>query len=196
MKVTLDREGQNVVHLGLEVEAEKAIREYEKACRLISQNRNIPGFRRGKAPRAIIEKTFGVDYIKAVALENLVPRYLSDAITDQSIDVITEPQIESCVFELGSPLKFTAKFEVRPEVTLGEYSGVSVKVPEAKLPGDAMEKALTSIAESKASLKAVPNRSVVNGDTVLLDFECFVDGNTVEGGKADGLVLEVKEGTF
>jgi trigger factor len=196
MKVTLDREGQNVVHLGLEVEAEKAIREYEKACRLISQNRNIPGFRRGKAPRAIIEKTFGVDYIKAVALENLVPRYLSDAITDQSIDVITEPQIESCVFELGAPLKFTAKFEVRPEVTLGEYSGIAVKVPEAKLPGDAMEKALTSIAESKASLKAVPNRSVVNGDTVLLDFECFVDGNTVEGGKADGLVLEVKEGTF
>jgi trigger factor len=196
MKVTLDREGQNVVHLGLEVEAEKAIREYEKACRLISQNRNIPGFRRGKAPRAIIEKTFGVDYIKAVALENLVPRYLSDAITDQSIDVITEPQIESCVFELGSPLKFTAKFEVRPEVTLGEYSGVSVQVPEAKLPADAMEKALTSIAESKSSLKAVPNRTVVNGDTVLLDFECFVDGNTVEGGKADGLVLEVKEGTF
>ncbi|MGC5183967.1 trigger factor family protein, partial [Escherichia coli] len=72
MKVTLDREGKNVVHLGLELEAEKAIRAYEKACRQVSQARNIPGFRKGKAPRAIIEKTFGVDYIKAVALEDLV----------------------------------------------------------------------------------------------------------------------------
>jgi trigger factor len=196
MKVTLDREGKNLVRMGLELESEKALKAYEMACRSLSHQVNIPGFRRGKAPRNIIEKTLGVDYIKREALEKLVPELLSRAIMDESLDVITEPQIDSCEFELGAPLKLNANFEVRPEVTLGAYTGVSVDVPEATLPGDAMDRALASIAESKASLQAAPARKVAKGDTVLLDFECFVDGNLVEGGKAEGLVLEVKEGTF
>jgi trigger factor len=112
MKVTLDREGKNVVHLGLEVDAKLAEKEYEKACRMLSKNINVPGFRRGKAPRKIIEKQVGVDYIKTRALEAIVPKLLSEAITTESLDVITEPQIDSCEFDLGSPLKFTAKFEV------------------------------------------------------------------------------------
>jgi trigger factor len=196
MKVTLDREGKNLVRMGLELESEKALKAYEMACRSLSHQVNIPGFRRGKAPRNIIEKTLGVDYIKREALEKLVPELLSRAIMDESLDVITEPEIDSCEFELGSPLKLNAKFEIRPEVTLGDYAGVSVDVPEATLPADAMDRALASIAESKASLKAAPARPVAKGDTVLLDFECFVNGELVEGGKADGLVLEVKEGTF
>ena len=196
MKVTLDREGKNLVRMGLELESEKALKAYEMACRSLSHQVNIPGFRRGKAPRNIIEKTLGVEYIKREALEKLVPELLSRAIMDESLDVITEPQIDSCEFELGSPLKLNANFEVRPEVTLGAYTGVSVDVPEATLPPDAMDRALASIAESKASLKAAPARPVAKGDTVLLDFECYVDGKLVEGGKAEGLVLEVKEGTF
>lgn len=196
MKVTLDREGKNLVRMGLELESEKALKAYEMACRSLSHQVNIPGFRRGKAPRNIIEKTLGVDYIKREALEKLVPELLSRAIMDESLDVITEPQIDSCEFELGSPLKLNANFEIRPDVTLGAYTGISVNVPEATLPADAMDRALASIAESKASLKAAPARAVANGDTVLLDFECFVNGELVEGGKAEGLVLEVKEGTF
>ena len=196
MKVTLDREGKNVVHLGLEVDAKLAEKEYEKTCRMLSQNINVPGFRRGKAPRKIIEKQVGVEYIKTRALEAIVPKLLSEAITTESLDVITEPQIDSCQFDLGSPLKFTAKFEVRPEVTLGDYKGVQVKVPEATLPADAMERALKSIAESKTSLQAIDPRPVQMGDTVLLDFECFVDDKLVEGGKTEGLVLEVKQGSF
>ena len=196
MKVTLDREGKNVVHLGLEVDAKEAEKEYEKACRLLSQNINLPGFRRGKAPRKIIENQVGVEYIKNRALESLVPKLLSQAITTESLDVITEPQIDSCQFELGEPLKFSAKFEIRPEVKLGDYKGVQVKVPEATLPEDGLERALKSIAESKTSLQPIAPRPVVMGDTVLLDFECFVDGALVEGGKSEGLVLEVKAGSF
>jgi trigger factor len=196
MKVTLDKEGKNVVRLGLELEAEKALKAYEMACRQLSHQVNIPGFRRGKAPRTIIEKTLGVDFIKKEALERLVPELLRQAINDESLDVITEPEIDKCEFDLGTPLKLQAKFEVRPEVKLGDYKGISVDVPEAVLPEDAMERALNSIAESKASMSAIPPRPVQTGDTVVLDFECFVDGKLAEGGKADGLVLEVKEGTF
>jgi trigger factor len=196
MKVTLDREGKNLVKLGLELEPEKATKAYEQACRQISNRVNIPGFRKGKAPRAVLEKTFGIDYIKREALERLVPELLSEAISKESLDVITEPEIDSCDFNLGEPLKLNAKFEVRPTVTLGTYKGIEVEVPEAKLPEDSIDKALKSLAESKADLKAIEPRPVVVDDTVLLDFECLVDDKLVEGGKAEGLILEVKEGAF
>lgn len=196
MKVTLDREGKNVVKLGLELEAEKAMRAYETACRRLSHQVNIPGFRKGKAPRNIIEKNLGVEFIKQEALERLVPELLKQAITEEDLDLITEPQIDKCDFEFNQPLKLQAKFEVRPEVKLGDYKNISVEVPEAKLPEDALERALKSIADSKASLAPIPARPVKEGDTVLVNFECFVDGKLIDGGKADGLVLEVKEGMF
>ncbi|MCC6978569.1 MAG: trigger factor [Candidatus Melainabacteria bacterium] len=196
MKVTLDREGKNIVRMGLELESEKALKAYELACRQLSGKINIPGFRRGKAPRNIIEKTLGVDYIKREALERLVPELLTRAILDENLDVITEPEIDNCDFELGSPLKLNAKFEVRPEVTLGQYLGVSVDVPEAVMPDDALDKALQSVAESKSSMAPVAPREVKMGDTVLMDFECKVNGEVVEGGKAQGLLLELREGAF
>jgi trigger factor len=196
MKVSLEKEGNNVVHLGVELEPDKALIAYERACRNLSQKINIPGFRKGKAPRNIIEKTVGVDYIKREALEHLVPELLGRAIVDENLDVITEPEIDSCDFELGSPLKLSAKFEIRPEVKLGDYIGVKVNVPEAAMPGDAVQRALNNIAESKASLQAVDKRPVKMGDTVVMDFECFVDDKLVEGGKAEGLILEMKEGNF
>src|ERR1700679_1364752 len=87
MKVTLDREGKNVVLMGLELESEKALQAYEKACRNLSKQVNIPGFRKGKAPRNIIEKSLGVDYIKREALEILVPELLGRVIRDENLDV-------------------------------------------------------------------------------------------------------------
>src|SRR5262245_55781616 len=196
MKVNLEKQGKNVVSIGLELEPEKAMKAYEVACRQLSHRVNIPGFRKGKAPRNIIEKSLGVDYIKREALEQLVPEMLNKAIMDENLDVITEPEIDSCDFELGSPLKLTAKFEVRPEVKLGEYQGIAVEVPEAKLPEDALDRALANVAESKASLQSVADRPVAMADTVVLDFECHVDDKLVEGGKAQGLILEIKEGNF
>ncbi len=196
MKVNLEKQGKNVVQIGLELEPEKAMKAYEVACRQLSHRVNIPGFRKGKAPRNIIEKNLGVDYIKREALESLVPEMLNRAIMDENLDVITEPEIDSCDFELGSPLKLKAKFEVRPEVKLGQYQGIAVEVPEAKLPADALDRALANVADSKAALQSVADRPVSTGDTVVLDFECYVDDKLVEGGKAEGLILEIKEGNF
>lgn len=196
MKVTLDREGKNLVKMDLELEPDQALKAYEQTCRQLSHKVNIPGFRRGKAPRSVMEKTLGVDYIKKEALERLVPELLGKAIMSESLEVITEPQIDSLDFNLGEPLKFHAKFEVRPPVTLGTYKGVTVEVPEAKLPEKSLEKSLQKLAEAKSELKAIESRPVVMGDTVLLDFECYVDDKLVENGKTQGLVLEVKEGSF
>jgi trigger factor len=197
MKVSLEREGVNVVKLGVEVDADKAKQAYEKACRQLSHRVRIPGFRPGKAPNKMIEQTVGVAFIKKEALEALVPEVLGKVIMDEKLDVITQPQIDSYNFELGEPLKLSASFEVRPEVKLGDYKGLEVKVPEAKLDEEALERALKSIAESKSSLKPVEEKRPLSmGDTVLLDFECLVDGKLVEGGKAEGLLLELKDGNF
>jgi trigger factor len=196
MKVSLEKEGVNVVKLGVEVEPDKVRKAYDQACRLFSQRIRIPGFRPGKAPRNMVENAVGIDTIKREALEKLVPEILGKVIVDEKLDVIAEPQIESGKFELGEPLQLNAKVEVRPEVTLGNYKGLSVKVEEAKLDDEAMDRALNSIAEAKASLQSVSGRTVKMGDTVLMDFECYVNNELVEGGKAEGLLLEIKEGNF
>jgi trigger factor len=144
----------------------------------------------------MIEKTVGVDTIKREALNALVPQVLGEVIQDEKLDVITEPQIDKWDFELGKPLTLSARLEVRPEVTLGEYKGLGVKVEQAELDEEAMQRALTSIAESKASLQTITGRPIKMGDTALMDFECYVDDKLVEGGKAEGLLLEIKEGNF
>jgi len=196
MKVNLEREGVNIVKLGVEVEAERAKKAYEKTCRQLSQRVKIPGFRPGKAPRNMIEKTVGIDMIKQQTLEHLVPEILGRVIMDEKLDVITEPQIDSWKFEVGEPLELVAHFEVRPEVKLGEYKALAVKVEQAQLDSDAMDRALQSIADAKASLQTISGRAIKLGDTALMDFECFVNGELVEGGKAEGLLLEIKEGNF
>ena len=196
MKKTLDREGNNVVKVGLEIEAANAMKAYEVACRQVSHRLNIPGFRRGKAPRNIVERAVGVDFLKREALENLVPEILGQVILDEKLDIITEPHLESYEFELGEPLRLNASFEVRPEVKLGNYRGLKIDVPEAKLPADALEKALSRLTESRSTLQTIDPRPAEMGDTLLLDFECFSDGKLVEGGKAEGLLLELKEGNF
>lgn len=196
MKKTLEKEGNNVVKVGVEIEAAKALKAYEVACRQVSHRLNIPGFRRGKAPRNIVERAVGVDFLKREALENLVPEVLGQVIMDEKLDIITEPQLESYEFELGEPLRLNASFEVRPEVKLGNYRGLKIEVPEAKLPEDALDKALNSLAEARSTLQTIDPRPAVMGDTLMMDFECFSNEKLVEGGKAEGLLLELKEGNF
>ncbi len=196
MKVTLDREGKNLVKLALELEPDKAMRAYEHACRSLSSKVNIPGFRRGKVPRHVLEKNVGIEYIKQETLDRLVPEVLNEAIAQESLDIITQPQIDSCKFDLGEPLKLEAKFEVRPDVNLGQYKGLKIDVPQTKFDESNIDKALDSLASAQAELTAIAARPIKMNDTVLLDFECLVDNKAVEGGKAQGMLLEVKPGGF
>jgi trigger factor len=196
MKVTLEREGKNVVKLGFELESDKVSRAYEQACRQLSKQVRIPGFRPGKAPRMVLEKTVGEETIKRETLERLVPELLNEALFKENLDIITQPEYSNFEFKLGEPLKFEAKFEVRPEVKLGSYKEVEVNVPQVALPADAVQRALNNVAERRAQLDAVEDRAAALGDTVVLDFECRVDGNLIEGGKAESMLLELKEGSF
>ncbi|MBX9942023.1 MAG: trigger factor [Candidatus Obscuribacterales bacterium] len=196
MKVTLEREGKNVVKLGIELEAERVKRAYEMACRELSKQVRIPGFRPGKAPRMILEKTIGEDNIKNEALQSLVPEVISEAVLKENLDLITAPEYSKVEFKLGEPLKLEAKFEVRPEVKLGKYKELEVNVPEVTLPADALERALANVAETRSSLAPVEGRASEMGDTVVLDFKATIDGEPMEGGNAESFVMELKEGAF
>lgn len=196
MKVTLEREGKNVVKLEIELEAERVTRAYEMACRQLSNQYRIPGFRPGKAPRMILEKTIGEDNIKNEALQRLVPEVITEALIKENLDVITAPEYSNVDFKLGQPLKLQAKFEVRPEVKLGNYKEIEVNVPEVTMPADAMERALANVAETRSSLAPVEGRASEMGDTCVVNFDCTVDGAPMDGGKAESFVLELKEGSF
>jgi len=121
---------------------------------------------------------------------------INEALFKENLDIITAPEYSNFDFKLGEPLKFEAKFEVRPEVKLGGYKEIEVNVPEVILPEDALERALANVAETKSSLAPVEGRAAELGDTAVIDFECFVDGKALEGGKADSLMLDLVEGSF
>src|SRR3989339_33819 len=105
MNITkIDRQENNIVQLSLEIEAGHATQEYNKACRRLGMNVAIPGFRRGKAPRAVVEKYVGVERIKREALDRLLPHVFADALSEQEFDIACEPLVEDYEFELGSPL--------------------------------------------------------------------------------------------
>lgn len=196
MKFTLEKEGQNVIKLDIEVEAAQALKTYETVCKQFSHRLNIPGFRKGKAPRNMVERLVGVDNLKQEALDSMWTKAVGEIIRSEKLDIITEPSLNEHIFEFGAPLKLQGTVEIRPEVQLGNYRGLKITVEEATLPKDALEKRLNSIAETKATLQTIAPRQIQAGDHVLLDFECFVNDKLVEGGKAQGLLLEIKDNNF
>ncbi len=171
MQVTLENEKENVVKLDIVVPANEAVEAYNNAIRKISQYVNIDGFRKGKAPKELVEKHVGVDRIKQEALEVIMPRVLSQAIDENKLDIITQPYITAYDYNIGEDLKVTAKVETRPEVTLGEYKGLSVEIEDTPIAADAMDKALENLRIQHAEIKIVTDRETSSTDLVKIDFD-------------------------
>src|SRR6476619_1717921 len=148
MKVEVEKQDeQHLAKINLEIPPDQANQEYNKAWKRLGQRLNIPGFRRGKAPRSIVEKTVGVDRIKQEAMDRLFPHLFADAISEHQLDIVAPPQIESLKFDLAEGIAVKASVELRPEANLPELTGIKVDVPEYKLPADAEEKELQTIVE-------------------------------------------------
>ena len=127
MKVVLEKEKENVVKLDITIPAKDAVDAYNNAVRKISQYVNIDGFRRGKAPRAVVERHVGTERIKQEAIESLMPRAINQAVADNKLDLIAQPYVTNYNFNIGEDLTVTAKAELRPEVTLGQYKDLTVE---------------------------------------------------------------------
>lgn len=200
MKVTLEKKEKNQVQLEVEVDPQQVARAYERAYRQLSHRVNIPGFRKGKAPRQLVERTLGKDAIRQEALEHLIPEAYENAVEDQKLEPIAQPKIElgdttEHAFEGTGNLTFKALIEVRPEVQLGAYKGVELDVPETPVTDEEVQQQLDQARQTRAPLEAV-DRPIQQGDVAVVDFEGSVGGEPIENGSAKDFTLEVTPGRF
>ena len=196
MKATLEKEPQNVVKINIEVPVADAVEAYNKAVKRLAQYVNIPGFRKGKAPRNVIEQNIGVDRIKHEALENELPRYLSQVIEENNLEVATQPYIESYDYNIGEDLKIVAKVELMPEITLGSYKSLELECEGLKQEEDEVQKQLETIRKQSAKLELVVDRNTQADDVIVFDFEGFVDGNKIEHGDAKNYSMDLANSGF
>lgn len=196
METKLTKVKDNIVSISLTIPANEATSAYNSAANKIAQYVNIDGFRKGKAPRAVIERHVGVDRIRQEALEILLPKYLGQAIYDNKLDVITQPAITDYKFENGKDVELTFEVETRPEVNLGTYKDLNVKV-EIPASDDAdYEKALEGFLTQHASMELVLDRPSCETDTVVFDFEGKANGELIQGGSAKGYSLDLAHSNF
>lgn len=196
MKTTIEKQPENIVKVDIEVPAKDAVNYYNNAAKRLAQYVNIPGFRKGKAPRNIVEQNIGEERIKHEALEGALPKIFSEVIKENDFDVVAQPYVESYDYKIGEDLRIVAKLELRPEVTLVEYKGLTIEVEEYKTPEDALQKSIDSLLEQHATTVVVTDRKTLNTDTIVFDFEGFSNGEKIEHGDAKNYTLDLAHSSF
>jgi trigger factor len=182
--------------LTVEVSAEKVNEGLTAAFNKVVKQVNVPGFRKGKMPRGMFEKRFGVESLYQDALDILLPEAYGNAIDEAGIEPVDRPDIDIEQMEKGKELIFKATVTVKPEVTLGEYKGLEVEAFDTNVTDEDVANELKTLQERQAELVVKEEGTIENGDTVVLDFEGFVDGVAFEGGKAENHSLEIGSGSF
>jgi len=196
MKVNLEKQENNLFKLNIEIDADVAAQEYNKACRKTGENINIPGFRKGKAPRSMIEKHVGVGRIQQKVLDALLPNIFADLISEHQFDLATEPVVENYNFELGKPVTVTARLEIKPEVNLVNHKGQVIEVPEFKHADDVIEKELKLLSEKFATLEPIVGRPAEVTDIVIIDFSGSINGEPIKGGAGKNQQLDLSNSHF
>ena len=186
----------NEVKLDMTIEANKFDEAIKKVYFKSAKYFNIPGFRKGKAPINIVEKYYGQEIFYEDAFNEVVPEELEKAVEENKLEVVSRPDIDVKQIGKGQDLKFTAVFQIKPEVKLGNYKGVEVKKIEYKVTAKDVEHELGHMQEHNSRLISIEDRPVEKGDIAVIDFEGFVDGVAFEGGKAEGHELEIGSNTF
>ena len=196
MSVQVENLEKNMAKLTIEVAAE----EFEKAVQAAyMKNKNkitIPGFRKGKAPRVMIEKMYGAGIFFEDAANALIQREYPKAAEESGLDIVSYPEIDVVQVEKGKSFIFTAEVAVKPEVTLGEYKGLEVEVTPVEVTEEEVAAELKREQENNSRTIDVDDRAVAQGDMVTLDFEGFVDGVAFEGGKGTDYPLTIGSNSF
>lgn len=196
MKATWEKIEKNVGVLDIEVGEQQVTEALDKAFKKVSAKLNVPGFRKGKVPRPIFEAKFGVESLYQDALDIILPEAYMAAVQETGIEPVDRPEVDIEQFAKGQTLKFKAKVMVKPEVTLGDYKGISVERPAATVSAEDVEAELKRMQERHAELVVVEEGAAQNGDITVIDFEGSVDGVNFEGGTAERYSLELGSGSF
>ncbi|KOO52346.1 trigger factor [Viridibacillus arvi] len=196
MSVKWEKQEGNTGLLTVEVSAEKVNEALDQAFKKVVKQINVPGFRKGKMPRQMFEQRFGVESLYQDALEILVNGNYPLALDEAGVEPVDQPEIDFEAINKNEAFTFTAKVTVRPEVTLGDYKGLEVTKQDTAVTDEEIEAQLKEQQERLAELVVKEDQAIVTGDTAVIDFEGFVDGEAFEGGKGDNYSLEIGSGSF
>ncbi len=196
MSVQVEKLEKNMVKLTVEVPAENVEKAIQSAYLKTRKSINLPGFRKGKAPRQLIEKMYGKEVFYNDAIDELLPKAYGDAADECGEELVSRPKIDIVQMESGKPFIFHAEVAVKPGVELGTYKGVSVEKTPIEVADEAIEAELLKEREANARNITVDDRAVQKGDMISLDFDGSVDGVPFEGGKSENYDLTVGSGSF
>ncbi|MEW6274932.1 MAG: trigger factor [Bacillota bacterium] len=196
MKANAERIEKNTVLLEVEVDAERFSRALDQAYRKLVKKVNVPGFRRGKAPRFILERHIGKQALVDEAVELIIPEAYFKAVDDTGIEPVTQPELELVQVEEGKPVVFKAKVVVKPEVELGQYTELAVARPAVNITEEDVLKELERLQNRHAKLVTLEEGEVARGDLVTISYQGRVDGEPFEGGQDTDCTFEVGSRVF
>jgi trigger factor len=196
MSFQVEKLEKNMAKLTIEATAEEFENALEKAYHKNKNKVNVQGFRKGKAPRALIEKMYGAEIFYEDAANEIIPEAYEKAAIESNLDIVSRPEIDVVQIEKGKSFIFTAEIAVKPEVTLGQYKGITVEKKEAEVTDDEVMAKIEQEREKNSRMLTVEDRSIQKDDIAVIDFEGFVDGTPFEGGKGENHSLTIGSHSF
>lgn len=196
MNTSVEKLENSMVKLTVEVAADRFEKAVQSAYLKNRGKISIPGFRKGRVPRKLIEKTYGEGVFWEDAANELIPVAYDEAVQESGLEVMSRPDVDVTQIEGGKDFIFTAEVAVKPEVTLGDYKGLEVEVEKAEVTEEDVKAELDRVLEQNSRLVDVTDRAVADGDNVTIDFEGFVNDEPFEGGQGDNYDLVIGSGSF
>lgn len=196
MSLQVEKLEKNMAKLTVEVSAEDFEKAIEKVYQKQKKQISIPGFRKGKVPRVMVEKMYGKEVFYEDAANDLIPDAYDNALDECEEDIVSSPKIEVTQIEAGKPFVFTATVALKPEVKLGEYKGIKIEKIEREVTEEEILAEVNRERNKNARNITIEDRPVKDGDMTVIDFEGFVDGEVFEGGKGENYPLTIGSGAF
>lgn len=196
MSVQVEKLEKSMAKLTITVEAAKFDAAVDSAYQKNKGKIALPGFRKGKAPRAMIEKMYGTGVFFEDAANELIPEAYETAAKESELEIVAQPEIEVTQMEKGTDFIFTATVAIKPEVTLGDYKGIEVEKKEAEVNEEEITAEIDKAREANSRLITIEDRATEDGDTVIIDFDGYVDGKQFEDGYAEDYTLVLGSHSF
>ena len=196
MSVQVEKLEKNMAKLTIEVPAEELEKAIEKVYQKQKKNISIPGFRKGKVPRAMVEKMYGKEVFYEEAANEIMPAAYEKAYDECGENIVSSPKVDVVQIESGKPFIFTAEVALKPEVTLGAYKGIEVDKVEVTVSDEEVDAEIERERDRNARSVSVSDRAVQDKDQTVIDFEGFVDGVAFQGGKGENYPLTIGSGAF